>query len=145
MHFTRRESLKGILLGSAAVVGGSFTLVGCVTNPTTGQLEINPAFVDGVISVLQSGCAVGLAFIPTVTSVADVVAALFGPAAVATVQLINGAVNQVASALCSAIPTPVPSSLRLRLRSSSVGNPVLIGVITVNNTRVVVNGYQTRE
>ena|ERR1700691_633251 len=131
-------------LASTAIVPAGLALASCATNPTTGQLEINPAFVDDVISLLQSGCAAGLAFIPTVSTVANVVAALFGPAVVATVQLVTGAAEQVASAICSAIPTSAPAQARLaaRLARSSVNLPILVNTIKVNGQSVAVIGYR---
>lgn len=131
-------------LAGTAIVPAGLALASCTTNPTTGQLEINPAFVDEVVSLLQSGCAVGLSFIPTVSTVASVVAALFGPAAVATVQVITGAAEQVAAAICSAIPTAPAAQARLaaRLARSSYSTPVLINTIKVNGTNVSVIGYR---
>lgn len=129
MNVTRRQALRNAMLGGAAVIGGSVLLAGCVTNPAGGY-ELNPAFIDAVISTLQSGCAVGTAFIPTASSIAAVVAALFGPAAVATVQFVSGAITAVANEICSAVPPASSLSmthLHARLRVSSREVPVLIG------------------
>jgi hypothetical protein len=117
------------------------TLAGCVTAPN-GQPEINPAFVDAVIAALQAGCGVAINFIPTVESVASVVAALFGPGAVATVQSVTGAVASVAAEICSAIPPAAVASLKVRLAGSSYSAPVYIGTTTTTHT--VITGYQHR-
>jgi len=135
MEMTRRKLLSGAAVGVPALA-----LAGCTTNPLTGAVEISPAFVDSVVSALQVGCTV-LSFIPTATSVANVVAALFGPAAIAAVQLISGSVAAVANEICGAVP-PAPtaqSRLRLRLRGSSPQKVVYIG--TTPHTHTVINGY----
>ena len=117
------------------------TLAGCATGPS-GQPEINPAFVDAVIAALQAGCGIAVNFLPTVSSVASVVAALFGPGAVATVQTISGAVASVAAEICSAVPPAAAASLKLRLAGSSYSAPVYVGTTTTTHT--VITGYQHR-
>ena len=144
MNMTRRKLLSGAVVGVPALA-----LVGCATNPITGAPEINPQFVDDVISALQAGCNVGLAFIPTVTSVSNVVASLFGPAATATVQLINGSIAAVAGAICSAVPTipAAQASLRRRLVGSTYRMPIYIGTTppaAYAPGGVTIHGYQNR-
>jgi hypothetical protein len=117
------------------------TLAGCATNPSTGGLEISPAFIDSVIAALQAGCS-AVTFIPTAESIASVVAALFGPGAVATVQTVGGAVASVAAEICSAVPPAAVASLKLRLAGSSYSTPVYIGTTTTTHT--VITGYQHR-
>ena len=138
MEMTRRK-----LLSSAAVGVPALALVSCTTNPLTGATEINPVFVDNVVAALQVGCTV-ISFIPTATSVANVVAALFGPGAVAAVQLISGSVAAVANEICGAVP-PAPAAqtqLRRRLLSSSPLRVVYIG--TTPTVHVVINGYVSK-
>ena len=135
MEMTRRKLLSGVVAGGAAL-----GVANCSTNPLTGAVEISPAFVDSVVSALQVGCTV-ISFIPTATSVANVVAALFGPAAIAAVQLISGSVAAVANEICGAVP-PAPAAqtqLRRRLLSSSPQKVVYIG--TTPHTHTVINGY----
>lgn len=138
MEMTRRKLLSGAIVGVPALA-----LVGCTTNPLTGATEINPIFVDNVVAALQVGCTV-ISFIPTATSVANVVAALFGPGAVAAVQLISGSVAAVANEICGAVP-PAPAAqtqLRRRLLSSSPLRVVYIG--TTPTVHVVINGYVSK-
>ena len=138
MEMTRRKLLSGAAVGVPALA-----LAGCTTNPLTGAVEISPAFVDSVVSALQVGCTV-ISFIPTATSVANVVAALFGPGAVAAVQLISGSVAAVANEICGAVP-PAPAAqtqLRRRLLSSSPLRVVYIG--TTPTVHVVINGYVSK-
>jgi len=135
MEMTRRKLLSSVVVGGAAI-----SVASCTTNPLTGATEINPIFVDNVVAALQVGCTV-ISFIPTATSVANVVAALFGPGAVAAVQLISGSVAAVANEICGAVP-PAPAAqaqLRRRLLGSSRQRVVYIG--TTPNTHTVVNGY----
>jgi hypothetical protein len=146
MEITRRKMMSSVAIGGAA-----FSLASCagtpapiITNPTNGNLEINPMFVTEVTNLLISTCSIGSAFIPTAVTIANVVAGLFGPAAVATVQFISGAVAATASEICSASPaTPVAAmKLRGRLRLSSPLHPVYIG--TTQTVHVVVQGYAYR-
>lgn len=130
------------LIASAAVLPAGGLLASCAgVPPPLANGGINPAFVDAVVAALQSGCAIGLSFIPTAVSIADVVASLFGAGAVATVQLISGAVTSVASEICSSIPTapPAVAALRRRLLKSSYALPVYVGTTPHG---VVVTGWQ---
>ena len=113
---------------------------GCSTNPTTGTPEIDPAFIDDVTQALTQVCA-AQAFIPTATTVADDVAALFGAGAIPVIQTISGSVQKVAADLCSAVPTAPAASGKLRaaLRGSSLNVPVTIGT---SAHKVTVVGYQ---
>ena len=137
MELTRRALLSGAAPAVAAIGLGS-----CASfAPVVINNGINPVFVDQVIATLQSTCSVGLPFIPTATTIAAVVASLFGPAALATVQLIAGSVSSVATEICAAIPIAAPAvaSLRRRLVRSSLALPVYIGTTPHG---VVVTGYQ---
>jgi len=130
------------MLLSGAAPALAFGVAGCATfpAPTTGG-GLNPAFIDAVIAAIQSGCTVGVPFIPTATTIASVVASLFGAAAVASVQLIGGSVNAVATAICSAVPKSAMAQARLmrRLARSSLALPVVIGTTPQG---VTVVGYQ---
>lgn len=132
LQVTRRKALTTI-----AGFGGVTALAACTTNPTTGYPEIDPNFITAV----QNGVAQIAKFIPTATSIANVVAALFGPAAVAIVQTITGALSAVINDLVSAAPTTPAASaqLRARLRASSAINPITIGVTAHG---VTVAGYK---
>lgn len=135
---TRRALLSGAAPAAAAI-----GLAGCAT-PFVINGTINPAFVDQVIATLQSICNNGLPFIPTASAIADVVASLFGPAAVGSVQLIAGAVNQVAVAICAAVPVPT-ASLRRRLAASTAFVPIVIGQTAPtawSPNGVTITGYQ---
>ena len=136
-------------------------LAGCasvVTPVPPGGGGLPPDFIDSVIAIVRAGCGVYTGYAPTVTAIAQVVAAMFGAAALATVDAIAGAVNAVASALCAATaPTPAamrfngrrvytrgvhPTLLARRLAASSPQNPVMIGKITVGGVTINVTGYR---
>lgn len=129
------------LLSTAAPGAVALGLASCAT-PLIVNGGINPAFVDAVVTALQSGCAVGLSFIPTATAIANVVASLFGPAAIASVQLISGSVAAVASAICAAVPVSPAGQAHLRsqLLRSSFSAPVYIGTTPGG---VIITGYHT--
>jgi hypothetical protein len=134
-------------------------LAGCasvVTPVPPGGGGLPTDFIDQVIAIVRAGCGIYTGFSPTVTSIAQVVAAMFGAAALATVDAIAGAVNAVASALCAAA-APTPAAMKFngrtvrarrvpglaqRLAVSSPANPVVIGKITVGGIPVTVTGYK---
>ena len=149
-------SRRAFLVSTAAcsVAGcGSFI----TTNPT-GGVTIDPAFVDAVTNIVRGGCGIYTGYAPTVTSIAQVVSAMFGAAALATVSAIAGSINSVATALCAAAaPAPLsmrfngrsvrshgvhPTTLAQRLAISSPQNPVVIGRITVGGIAINVTGYR---
>ena len=131
---TRRALLSGA--APAAVLG----LAGCANlPPIVVSGGINPAFVDAVVAYLQSTCAVALHIIPTATAIANVVASIFGPAAVSSVQLISGSVAAVSVAICAAIAQTPTAALRRRFLRSNYSAPVYIGTTPQG---VVVMGYQ---
>lgn len=156
-------SRRAFLVSTAA---SGLSLAGCasvVTPVPTGGGSLPTDFVDAVISIVRAGCGFYVGYAPTVTSIAQVVAAMFGSAALATVDAIAGAVNAVASALCAAT-APVPAAMRFngrrvysrglghmplgnyrlkqRLALSSPQNPVVIGKITVGGIAITVMGYK---
>jgi len=149
-------SRRTFLVSTAAA-----SLAGCasvVTPVPPGGGALPSDFIDQVIAIVRAGCGVYTGYAPTVTSIAQVVAAMFGSAALATVSAIAGAVNAVASALCAAAaPAPAamrfngrtvrargarPSTLAQRLATSSPQNPVVIGKITVGGIPITIMGYQ---
>jgi hypothetical protein len=147
---------RRVFLSSAAACG----LAGCasVVTPVPGGGSLPIDFIDQVIAIVRAGCGIYTGYAPTVTSIAQVVSAMFGAAALATVSAIAGAVNAVASALCAAAaPAPAamrfngrsirargsrPSTLAQRLAVSSPSNPVVIGKISVGGVPITVMGYQ---
>ena len=156
MGTSKMLSRRMFLVSTAAcsVAGcGSF-----ITTSPTGSVTIDPAFVDAVINIVRAGCGIYTGYAPTVTSIAQVVSAMFGTAALATVSTIAGAVNSVATALrAAAAPAPVSlrfngrgvrahgvraSTLAQRLAVSSPQNPVVIGKITVGGVPINVTGYR---
>ena len=63
---------------AASVAGcGSFI----TTSPTRVGDNVDPAFVDAVINIVRAGCGIYTGYAPTVTSIAQVVSAMFGAAA----------------------------------------------------------------
>jgi len=116
-------SRRNVLLGGVAAVG----LAGCSTiNWPNVQAQWN-SWVDQVTALVAKGCNIGTGYIPTVETIAAAVAALFGPAAVATVTAISGSVAQVASELCSAIPQNPTPAFKERLAAAGPGAPIVVG------------------
>lgn len=129
MIMTRRVLLAG---ASAAALGA------CAgkTDFASIQEQWNQ-FVDRVQAQMAKGCAVGLPYIPTVETIAAAVAALWGPAAIATAGSIFNSVAAVVNVLCGA----AAPALQGKLRASTPGAPVYIGDVTVNGNVVHVHGF----
>ena len=101
---------RRVFLVSTAACG----VAGCasiVTPVPTGGGALPADFIDQVITIVRAGCGIYTGYTPEVTSIAQVVSAMFGAAALATVSAIAGAVNAVATALCAAVaPAPLATS-----------------------------------
>jgi hypothetical protein len=135
-------SRRTLLLGSAALA-----VSGCAGTGTVDWAQVQAKwneYVDSVTALVAKGCNITMGFIPTVTSIAAAVAAIYGPAASATVGSIIGSVAVVANALCSAIPPTPPANLSARLRAATPAHPTVVGTITVNGQIISVSGYGTR-
>jgi phage-related protein len=127
----------------ASVGAASLAALGACTTSTTNIATEWSNFVDQVNQVLAAGCSSGLTFLATAESIASVVASLYGPGGTAIVGTISGAVTAVATDICSAVPAnnpPASAALKAKLKGSSPGLPVTIGV-TKHGVTVV--GYHT--
>lgn len=122
------------LLATAAL---SPLLASCQTTSNAQATANWTKFVDQVTQAVISGCTVGAAVIPTATTIANVVASIYGPAAVATIVMVSGAVTNVASAICNAVGNSQRAKSAV-FRSSNRNTPVFLGVTDRN---VEVFGY----
>lgn len=146
------EMNRRMLLSASAACALSLSLAGCGNVDWTQVQAAWNKFVDDVTAQVAAGCSKVAGFIPTVETVASMVAALFGPAAQASVVGISGAVNAVAQSLCSAMPANPPAQLTAALEASTETKPVQINTINVlpisgggnKPTPVVVVGYNKR-
>ena len=132
-NMTRRS-----LLSSSAVGAAALAVAGCTTNPTTGAITLDPNVIDAI----QSGVALVAKFLPTVESIVQQAASLFGPAYAAVVTLGSQALNALVASLAGVIGTltpPAAAALNRRLGASSPTSPVVIGV---TRTGVTVLGYR---
>lgn len=132
MLLTRRT-----LLATAAPAALALAAAGCTTNPTTGQPELDPTVIDAIQSAVNTVAQ----YVPTVESIVSTAASLFGPGYVAIVQVGTTAFNTLVQALQSIVSSLTPSAsakLRARLKASTAGNPVKIGVVN----GVTVMGYR---
>jgi hypothetical protein len=141
MNATRRDFLTG---AGVAAMGG--LAAACTTNPSTGQLELNPSVVDAI----QQGVAAAAQYIPDVESIVSTAVGFFGPQYAAIVTLGSTAINTLINALSSVVTSLTPAAsarLRTRLGASSPINRVVIGTITkapgggAVPTPITVTGY----
>ena len=107
----------------AAAVALTLTTGGCVTNPATGQSQIDPNFLQTVQQVTATACAV----LPTV----ETVVAIFNQNAAQTAQ-------QVSTAICSAVSTKAARAAPL---SSTRGAPAVLGVTP---SGIKIQGWRTQ-
>ena len=155
-----RRSLLTSAAGMAAAGFAGAGLAGCTTN-SAGQEIIDPSlvaalpasFLDAVTQLVAEGCTIAQkiqGFIPTATTIANDVLSLFGAAAVGPgVLLIAGAVNAVASDLCSVVPTTPAASARFtaamrlakRMGSSPGGGEASAVMIGTTKSGVAAKGW----
>lgn len=90
---------------AALTVVGALTLGGCATNPTTGLPTIDPTQLTTIETQVQQDAAQVCGFVPTIGTIAAIIASFVpGAAAVTTIA------TQVANQICAAV-TPVKASL----------------------------------
>lgn len=132
-NFSRRRAL---LVGAAAV--GALALGACSADQIA-QAEATWATVAGQI---QSAVSVAVGYIPTIESIAETAAGLFGPTYAALVTAGSALFNQIVQTLVNVVgqlSPPAQGRLRVRLRASSPAVPIVIGQ-TVNG--VTVTGWK---
>jgi hypothetical protein len=122
--------MRKMLAGVA--IAASLTLGACATDPTTGLPTINQQELASVEAQIQQDAAAACKFVPTVASVAAVIATFVNVGSV--VDLVNQSVIQI----CSAVSTAPVVNATLR------GMPVarLAAPVTVNGAPI--NGYFLR-
>lgn len=126
------------LLTSAALGAGAIALGAC----STAQIATAQADWASIVGSIQAAVATAATYIPTVESIAETAAGLFGPTYEALVTAGSAAFNQIVATLTNVVNnlSPVASSrLRVRLSASSPLAPIVIGV---TSTGVQVNGYK---
>ena len=90
---------------SLAVALATTSLVGCATSPTTGLPTIDPTLLATIETQVQQDAAAVCGFIPTIGTIASIVASLIpGGSAVVTIA------SDVAGQICTAV-TPVQAPL----------------------------------
>lgn len=110
-----------IALALAAALS-SASLVGCATNPVTGTQTIDVAQITAIEAEVQKTTAIVCGFVPTVGTIAGVVASFVPGGAAATTLA-----TQVANAICSAVgPAKMSGHRRLAMRRGTA--PVVNGV-----------------
>lgn len=132
---------RNMLVLAAGVSATAATLAGCVTNPATGQPELDPTVIDAI----QNAVATVAQYIPSVESIAATAAGLFGPGYATIVQIGSAAINTLVSTLESAVSNLTPAAqgrLHARLRASAPSMAVSIGSIMVNGQTITVTGYK---
>lgn len=122
---TRRK-----FLATSAVLAGGVALAGC-SAADISNFETQWATVAGQIQqAVAAGLAAAQAYIPTIESIAETAAGLFGPTYAAIVTAGSAAFNQIVQTLINVVNSlspPVQASLRRRLATSSPNVPVAIG------------------
>lgn len=118
-------SRRRALLAGAAMLGAA-ALGGCST-AQIASFEDEWASVAGQV---QNIVAQAAAYVPTIESIAETAASLFGPAYVTLVTAGSALFNQLVQALVNVvgvISPPTAVTLRRLARRSTVSPPVLIG------------------
>jgi hypothetical protein len=129
-HVMRR---KFIALATALAFGAS-SLGGCATNPATGQTGIDPVALANLEVQIQQYTKAVCSFVPTLGTVAGVVATYVGQGAVVDI------VAQVANSICqavTAVPAAAPAATVIRGQRMMVRK--LLVTPTVNG--VPIQGY----
>lgn len=135
MHQMNRRKL----LSTAAVGLPAIALAGC-TSTQIASFEANwSSFVAKVQSLVNQAAG----YIPTIQSIANQVAAMFGPTWQTAVALTNAVVNQVVAALqaiITAASPPAVSSFASRLNAAPPGVAVRVGT---TKEGVTIYGYRS--
>lgn len=120
--FNRRKYMSHnyIAVGLAAMLT-STSLAGCATDPVTGTTTIDVAKVSSIEADVQKNAAIICGFVPTIGTVASVIASFAGAGGIATIA------TQAANAICSAVvPAKMAGHRRLAMRRGTA--PVVNGV-----------------
>jgi hypothetical protein len=126
-----------IALALAAAIS-TVSLGGCATDPTTGLPTISPTVLTSVEQDVQAGAAALCGFVPTIASVAGVVATFIN-GGTAVVNIATAATQAICNAVTAA-PTTAPTASVIRGKRTMVRR--LLTTPTVNG--VAINGYFIR-
>jgi hypothetical protein len=133
MKLTRR-----MLLTTAVPAAGALALAGC----TAAQIATYQAEWATVVGEIQSAVATAASYVPTVETIAEEAAALFGPQYEAIVAAGSAALNEIVAVLTNVVSNltpPASAKLRARLRAAPLNTPVSIGTTPQG---VVVSGFR---
>lgn len=125
-------------LTTAAVGATGLALASC----TTAQIATAQAEWATIVGQIQSAVATAAQYVPTVESIAETAAGLFGPTYEAIVTTGVAAFNQIVATLTNVVTNlspPASARLHARLRASSPSLPVTIGT---TSTGIVVHGWK---
>lgn len=128
MNVSRRK-----LLTTAAIGAGALALAAC----SSDQIANDEAEWAAIAGQIQNAVASAAAYIPTIESIAETAASLFGPAYVTLVQVGSAAFNQVVTVLENVVANlsaPVKATVRRKLMASSPSLPVAVGLTPANVT-----------
>jgi hypothetical protein len=135
---TSKSINRRSLLSGVALFGAGIALAGC----STDQISSAQSEWATIIGEIQSAVANSASYVPTVESIAETAASLFGPQYDAIVVAGSAALNTIISTLTSVVAVlspPAAGRLMLKLQGSSPSTPVTIGV---TSSGVVVHGYK---
>jgi hypothetical protein len=127
------------LLISAAPAAAALALAGC----TTAQVQQFETQWSTIVGEIQTAVAAAAKYVPTVESIAETAASLFGPEYVTAVTAGSAAFNAIVATLVNVVNNltpPASARLHARLRASSPSAAVLIGTtpqgVTVTGFKV---------
>ncbi len=133
--FTRRMMLLS---------GVCVPLAGCTATQIAQFQAQWSNFVDQVNAILRVGCGSIPGFIATANSIEAVVTAFY-PSGAMAIAAGAAAVQAVAGAICSMVPSAPPAALRSKLRRAATTNiPTVVGNVTINGRVIPVTGYGAR-
>jgi hypothetical protein len=133
------------LLTTVAVGGGAVALAGC----SAGQIATAETALTSFYNDVQAGVVAIQKYVPTIESIAETAAGLFGPAWSTTVTFGVNLVNQVIASIESALNNvpPATASAKLERMGATPGLLVTIGGVPglINpktGQQVVITGYK---
>jgi hypothetical protein len=126
---------KNYLAMAAAALLTASSLGGCATSPTTGLPVIDPTVLASVEAQVQQDVAAACAFVPTLASVAGVIASFVSAGAV--INLVDQATTSICSAILAAPTAPVTPAVTATGRRT--GPRRLAAPVIVNGVQI--HGY----
>jgi phage-related protein len=131
------------LLSTVAVGGAAAALAAC----STAQIATFESQLSSLYSDVQAGVQKIQGYIPSVDSIAETLAGLFGPTWQTAVTFGINLTNQVIASIEAALNNvpPATASAKLQRMGAAPGTLVTIGPVpglTVNGSPVVIRGYR---